>query len=90
VVWNSSHPSALTYINLGLGNVVTAFNVTLQGVYNETGSGVSCLPNPGAAVIAGLNLTESQNATIQLITISESGSSLYSVCVLFPSCIGCD
>jgi hypothetical protein len=79
VVWNSSHPSALTYINLGLGNVVTSFNISLQPVYNETGAGVTCLPNPGAAAIAGLNVTEGQNASVQFITIGESGSALYSV-----------
>ncbi|HEX3640879.1 MAG TPA: DUF6595 domain-containing protein [Ktedonobacteraceae bacterium] len=79
VVWNSSHPDALTYINLGLGDSVTSFNVSLQGVYNETGAGVTCLPNPGAAAIAGLNLTEGQNASIQVITISGSGASLYNV-----------
>jgi len=77
VVWNSSHPDALTYINLGLGNTVTAFNITLHGVYNETGAGVTCLPNIGAAALKGANVTEGQNASIQVITISSTGAALY-------------
>jgi hypothetical protein len=84
VVWNSSHPDALTYINLGLGNAVTSFNISLQGVYNETGAGVTCLPNPGAATIRNLSITEGQNASIQVITISSSGAALYSVSIFNP------
>ena len=80
VVWNSTHPDALTYINLGLGNTVTAFNISLlPEVYNETGAGVTCLTNVGAGPIAKLNLTEGQNASIQVITISSSSASLYNV-----------
>jgi hypothetical protein len=80
VIWNSSHPDALTYMNLGLGDNVTAFNITLHGVYNETGHGQSCLPNVGATVLPGLNLTEGQTASLQVISISASGASLYNVC----------
>jgi hypothetical protein len=76
-VWNSSHESALTYINLGLGGAAPTFNISLHGVYNETGAGVTCLTDVGAAVLPALNLTEGQQASIQVVTISSSGASLY-------------
>jgi hypothetical protein len=82
VIWNSSHPDALTYINLGLGDNVTTFNITLHPVYNQTGRGQSCLSNPGEHILPGLNLTEGQAASLQVITISSTGASLYNVSTL--------
>jgi hypothetical protein len=66
---------------MALGNAVNSFNITLQGVYNETGAGVTCL-HPGAAAIKALNITEGQNATIQVITTSSTGAALYNVSFL--------
>jgi hypothetical protein len=85
VAWNSSDESALTYINLGLGSDNPNFNITLHGVYNQTGAGVTCLPNVRAAVLPGINLTEGQNASIQVITLWHTGTSLYNVCSSFLS-----
>jgi hypothetical protein len=84
LLWASSHESALTYVNLGLGNAVASFNITLVGVFNETGNGTICLPHIGQSALTKLNITEGQNATIQVITTSSTGASLFNVS---PPCL---
>ncbi|KAF2434149.1 hypothetical protein EJ08DRAFT_552224, partial [Tothia fuscella] len=77
LVFKGSHPWAYTYVNLGVGNNVTSFNVTLQEGFNQTGNGTFCFPKLGQSAIAALNVTEGLNASIQVIQISHSGASLY-------------
>ncbi|RYP48765.1 hypothetical protein DL768_005422 [Monosporascus sp. mg162] len=69
------HQWTYVYINLGLGNNVTNFNITLTPqLMNVTGQGDFCIPElpvPEGTVMEG------QNATIQVVTNGESGSALY-------------
>lgn len=79
VVLSSSHETVITYINLGLGDEVTGFNVSLLAAYNMVGNGTVCLPNVGAEALAALNLTDGQTASIQVVHIGDSGNALYNV-----------
>ncbi|EON68181.1 hypothetical protein W97_07330 [Coniosporium apollinis CBS 100218] len=72
-----SHPWALTYVNLGVGNNVTSFNITLLDNFNQTGNGTFCISQLGAAVLEELGVQEGTNATLQVIQTSHSGSALY-------------
>ncbi len=74
-----SHPWALTYVNLGLGNNVTSFNITLVPGFNQTGNGTFCWPEVGTAALAELGVTEGQNASLQIIQLSTRGNALYNV-----------
>ncbi|KAI0509098.1 hypothetical protein F5B22DRAFT_649374 [Xylaria bambusicola] len=68
------HPWSYVYINLGLGDNATNFNISLTPeLLNVTGKGEFCLTNlplPG-------DITDGQNATIQVVTGGQSGSALY-------------
>lgn len=77
LLWVSSHPDALTYVNLGLGNTVNAFNISLVPVWNETGNGTICLNHIGESVLTPLKIADGTNASIQVITISSTGASLF-------------
>ena len=79
VVISSSHEWVLTYINLGLGEAVAGFNVSLVAAYNVTGNGTVRLDSVGSDVLSSLNLTDGQPASIQAIHITESGNALYNV-----------
>lgn len=79
VQWNSSHEYAITYVNLGLGSVVNSFNISLLKEYNGTGAGVQCFPSLGRDVLTRLNISDGTQASIQVITESSSGASLYNV-----------
>lgn len=79
-----SHPWALTYVNLGVGNNATSFNITLLDNFNQTGNGTFCISQLGAAVLEELGVQEGTNATIQVIQTSHSGSALYNVSISFP------
>jgi hypothetical protein len=79
VRWNSSHEYAVTYINLGLGEVVKSFNISLLKAYNGTGAGQQCFSKLGQTALTKLNLTDGQPASIQVITTSSSGASLFNV-----------
>jgi hypothetical protein len=74
-----SHPWAYTYVNLGIGNVVTGFNVTVVEGFNQTGNGTFCFPKLSGDAITGLNIKEGTNASIQVIQISHTGAALYNV-----------
>lgn len=80
-----SHPWALTYVNLGLGNNVTSFNITLVPAFNQTGNGTFCWPEVGTAKLAELGVTEGQNASLQVIQLATSGNALYNVSHLIKS-----
>lgn len=70
---------AWTYysINLGLGNEVASFNITLTPeLHNATGNGTLCIPK--VTLPTGL-VQEGQNATLQVVNFGASGSALYNV-----------
>ncbi|KIH93218.1 hypothetical protein SPBR_03227 [Sporothrix brasiliensis 5110] len=70
------HPWTYVFVNLGLGDNVTNFNYSLTpSFWNETGKGVLCIPH--LDLPAGLAPTDGQRATIQVVTLGESGSALY-------------
>lgn len=74
-----SHPFAFTYINLGLGNTVTNFNISLLGDFNQTGNGSFCLPQVGRAALAQAGIVAGTNASLQFVQISHTGNALYNV-----------
>ncbi|CAK7210251.1 hypothetical protein SCUCBS95973_000715 [Sporothrix curviconia] len=70
------HPWTYVFVNLGLGDNVTNFNYSLTPQFwNETGSGVLCIPH--LDLPAGLEPVDGQHATIQVVTLGDSGSALY-------------
>ena len=72
------HLWAFTYVNLGLGgDNTTVFNISLVEGFNQTGNGTFCLPT--VTLPRSLTVTEGTNASIQVIQIGETGSSLYNV-----------
>lgn len=77
------HPWSYLFVNLGFGAEVTNFNVSLNpdggALLNETGNGTFCwnkLPVPGMDVL-GLEITDGLEASIQVVTVGDSGSALY-------------
>jgi hypothetical protein len=79
VVLSSSHEWVITYVNLGLGDEVTGFNVSLLAAYNVTGNGTVRLDGIGADVLPSLNLTDGQPASLQFVHIGDRGNALYNV-----------
>jgi len=77
VSWNSSHEYAITFVNIGLGSTVNTFNISLLKNYNGTGAGVQCFPTLGRDVLTKLNISDGTQASLQVITISGSGASLF-------------
>ncbi|CAK7221148.1 hypothetical protein SBRCBS47491_004428 [Sporothrix bragantina] len=70
------HPWTYVFVNLGLGENVTNFNYSLTPQFwNETGSGVLCIPH--LDLPAGLEPADGQHATIQVVTLGETGTALY-------------
>lgn len=61
---------------------MTNFNYTLTGptFWNVTGAGVLCVDLP---LPAGLEPSDGQEGSIQVVTVGESGSALYNVSCLF-------
>lgn len=75
------HPWEYVFVNLGLGSNVTNFNYTLTGptFWNVTGAGTLCVDLP---LPEGLNPSDGQEGSIQVVTVGESGSALYNVSFL--------
>lgn len=70
------HPWSYLYINLGLGENATNFNISLTpDLLNVTGSGNFCIP----VLPVPINVTDGQSATLQVVTNGQSGSALYNV-----------
>ncbi|KAI0466663.1 hypothetical protein F4859DRAFT_496960 [Xylaria cf. heliscus] len=68
------HPWTYLYINLGLGENTTNFNISLTPqLLNVTGSGNFCIP----ALSIPATITDGQAASLQFVTNGESGSALY-------------
>lgn len=79
------HKWTYLFVNLGFGSYVTNFNVSLNPdggrLVNETGNGTFCwnhvqLPSPQKL---GLTIREGQEASIQVVTVGDSGAALYNV-----------
>lgn len=77
IAFKPSHPWAQTYINIGLGNNVTSLNITLMAPFNQTSNGTFCFPK--VELPEGLEVKEGDNATIQVVQLSERGGALYNV-----------
>ena len=71
------HPWTYVFVNLGLGPNVTNFNYTLTpaAIWNVTGNGTFCVPS--LKLPSGLSPSDGQLATIQVVTLGDSGSALY-------------
>lgn len=79
------HPWTYLFVNLGFGSEVTNFNVSLNPdggrLVNETGNGTFCwqtVPLPGLEML-GVDVKEGMQASIQVVTVGDSGSALYNV-----------
>ncbi|OAK96950.1 hypothetical protein IQ06DRAFT_198930, partial [Phaeosphaeriaceae sp. SRC1lsM3a] len=88
VVFNGSHPWAMTYVNLALGSQGASFNITLAEGFNQTGPGVFCFKKTGGSHLdeglkaAGYSGVGDQRlngleASVQVIQLGERGSALY-------------
>jgi hypothetical protein len=76
IALNLHHEWSYLYINLGLGENTTDFNLSLTPeLLNVTGSGNFCIP----ALPIPATVLDGQNATIQIVTNDQSGSALYNV-----------
>lgn len=76
VVLDLHHDFTYIFISLGLGTNVTNFNITLTTPFlNETGNGTLCIPS--VPIPASANVRDGQLATLQVVTVGESGSALY-------------
>ncbi|TGO24141.1 hypothetical protein BPAE_0111g00230 [Botrytis paeoniae] len=74
---NLHHEWTYVFINLGLGiNGSSNLNISLTpSPLNTTGSGYLCLSD--FDLPSGVTLEDGMNATIQVVTVGESGSALY-------------
>jgi hypothetical protein len=72
------HPWTYFFVNLGLGTDYPTFNITLtQQLLNETGNGTLCMPQ--VLLPSSYTPSDGQNASIQVVTVGDSGSALYNV-----------
>ncbi|KAK5104554.1 hypothetical protein LTS08_002444 [Lithohypha guttulata] len=78
-----NHHWTYLFVNLGFGAEVTNFNISLNPnggqLINQTGNGTFCwnqLRVPSSELL-GLTITEGQEASIQVVTVGDSGSALY-------------
>ncbi|RDL36398.1 uncharacterized protein BP5553_05750 [Venustampulla echinocandica] len=70
------HPWTYVFINLGLGTDYPSLNISLTPEFlNATGNGTLCLPE--VKIPASVNVKDGQNATLQVVTLGETGSALY-------------
>ncbi|KAL1843560.1 hypothetical protein VTK73DRAFT_2812 [Phialemonium thermophilum] len=70
------HPWTYIFVNLGIGANVTNFNYTLTPQFwNETGKGTLCVPE--LPLPDDLKPNDGDEASIQVVTLGESGSALY-------------
>lgn len=70
------HAWTYVFVNLGLGDNVTNFNISLTPEFlNVTGNGTFCLPL--LELPEGLVANNGTNASIQVVTVGQSGTALY-------------
>lgn len=77
------HAWTYIFVNIGFGSEVSNFNVSLNPdggkLINSTGDGELCwsrLAVPSAEVL-GLTVTDGLEASVQVVTVGDSGSALY-------------
>lgn len=89
VVLDLHHDWTYVFINLGLGPNATVFNYTLTPeFYNVTGEGTYCLPK--VTLPSELNVTDGTEASLQVITVGDSGAALYNVSfIIIQGCHVC-
>jgi len=76
IVLELHHPWDYIWINLGVGTIVTGFNVSLTpGLFNHTGNGTLCIPK--LTIPAGVEIEDGLNASIQVVTTGARGNALY-------------
>lgn len=76
--------TAVSYL-LALGtDPGSNFNITLGPTIAAQGLGEFCLPN---ITLSSLNLTDGQNATLQVVTDGDTGGGLFAVSFLFLASI---
>jgi hypothetical protein len=72
------HPWTYVSFNLGLGANTSTFNISLNPMLlNETGNGTICIPK--YTLPADLGISDGMEASLQVITIGDSGTALYNV-----------
>lgn len=77
------HDWTYVFINLGLGANVSNFNYTLTPEFwNTTGKGTLCVPE--LLLPTNLKVADGDQASIQVITVGDSGAGLYNVSFLVP------
>ncbi|KAH0828266.1 hypothetical protein Z517_04608 [Fonsecaea pedrosoi CBS 271.37] len=70
------HPWTYVAFNLGFGSDIATFNISLNPMLlNETGNGTICIPK--WTLPADLGITDGMDASLQVITIGDSGTALY-------------
>ncbi|KAK4166338.1 hypothetical protein QBC43DRAFT_298538 [Cladorrhinum sp. PSN259] len=70
------HKWTYLFINLGIGENVSNFNVSLTNPFwNSTGNGTLCVPK--LTLPANLPIQDGTLASIQVVTIGETGNALY-------------
>lgn len=68
------HPWSYVFINLGLGDNTTNFNITLTPeLWNATGNGTLCIDK----LELPDKVTDGTNGTLQVVTVGDSGNALY-------------
>ncbi|KAK3985066.1 hypothetical protein QBC44DRAFT_405686 [Cladorrhinum sp. PSN332] len=70
------HKWTYIFINLGIGENVSSFNISLTDPFwNSTGNGTLCIPK--LTLPANLPIQDGTLASIQAVTIGETGNALY-------------
>lgn len=81
--WNTGHPSAFFYVNMGYGTQPVSMTNVMLPVFQMTGP--SRDPYPGSFCLTDVplpvnaTLKAGDNATIQIIQVALHGASLYNV-----------
>lgn len=70
------HAWTYVFVNLGLGTDVSSFNISLTPEFwNSTGNGTLCVPK--VPLPADLEVKDGDLASIQVVTVGDTGSALY-------------
>lgn len=72
------HPWTYVAFNLGFGSDIATFNISLNPMLlNETGNGTICIPK--FTLPPDLGIQDGMDASLQVITVGDSGTALYNV-----------
>ncbi|KAJ2890638.1 hypothetical protein MKZ38_001581 [Zalerion maritima] len=70
------HPWTYVFVNLGMGSNVSSFNVSLTDPFwNATGNGTLCAQK--MTLPPHLEVSDGDEASIQVVTLGETGNALY-------------